>query len=367
MLISDVGDQRRKVPTITMESHRIIIRVECGPYFELGTGHLMRCLRLASLISKKIQVEITFVTTTPEYFKNLLPAYTPNAILKSFDSSQFQQIMEFYADYSPHVVISDLNLKDNIDDYIRAIEKVPYHVNLAEPHLNHFPFGLVVFASILPVKPKCSCESKAEYLVGSRYLLIDPRFREIKPANLSANQPLNILITPGGADPSNATEKILDILEQSHFDPSIAHFTLVTGHAKQNRDSIFQKAAQIASFKVIDSPTDIIDLLTDSHLVICSGGTTAYEAIAAGRPSWIIPQIEFEEKVARILLKKQCLIGFGFSSFRTNLIQRLPYLQRNFDIFKPIIESGHNIIDGKGLIRVADKIVDALKAIKNHT
>lgn len=345
-----------------MPHSKIIIRVDGGP--QIGMGHIMRCLRLGAHIVKEHPADITFVTSTPRFFNNLLEQYIPDAQIAKFDDNNLEDILEFYDYFAPHVVISDLNLGRDIDDYITYVRNVPYHVNLAEPHLNHFPFGLVVFPSILPVKPKCACETRAEYLIGAGYLLIDPELSKLAPVVIDKAKPLNILITPGGADPSGATEKIIDILKSSVFDYPLIYFNLVLGHAKPGSEELIESAKGIDNLVLIEPQSDLIDLISDSHIVITSGGTTAYEAIAAGRPTWIIPQIEFEQEIAKILHKKNATLGFGISSMKSELLDRLPIIHDNPETLQPVIDAGRKLIDGKGIKRVAAKIIDSLRAMK---
>jgi len=323
-------------------------------------GHVMRCLRLAKEIADIHPCEIVFVTTTPEHLKPLLQNYIPDATLKNFANDDFSSILDFYNQYKPLVIISDINLHSRIDDYLRFVENVPYHVNIHEMHFHHFYFGLVVFASILPIKPNCKCESMAQYLKGSKYLLVDSRLTSLDKPDFKSSDKLNLLITFGGADPERISEKVLAILKQVNPDKSLVDIKLVMGPANPRRAEIKSIAAEIESVQIIDSQLDLFNLIKSSDIVITNGGTTVYETIAASRPTWVIPQNEFEQKVGQLLMSKKTILGLGMESLKAELLDKLPEIRINAD---NVIDKGKKLIDGKGTARLAKKIITALDSI----
>ena len=140
-------------------------------------------------------------------------------------------------------------------------------------------------------------------------------------------------------------------------------FTLIIGLAKKNTGAVIENAGSMESVKTIIAPPDLHEFIKASHIVISSGRTTAYECIASGRPIWIIPQIEFEAEVGKILKSKGALLGLGLDTLKFGLIDKLPGIKSNPKLLKPVIETGRKLIDGKGMIRIADKIIEAMLAI----
>jgi spore coat polysaccharide biosynthesis predicted glycosyltransferase SpsG len=341
-----------------VNNSKLLFRVDGGP--QIGMGHVMRCLRLAKEIADSRQCEITFVTTTPEHLKPLLENYIPDATLKNFANDDFTSTLDFYKQFKPHVIISDVNLHSRIDDYLRFAENVPYHVNIHEMHFHHFYFGLVVFASILPIKPKCKCESRAQYFTGSKYLLVDSRLSSLGKPDFKSTGKLNLLITPGGADPKRISEKVLSILKQVNPDKSLVDINLVMGPANPRRTEIEKLAAEIESVRIVDSQLDLFNLIKSCDIVITNGGTTVYETIAASRPTWVIPQNEFEQEVGQLLMSKKTILGLGMESLKAELLDKLPEIRINAD---NVIATGKKLIDGKGTIRLAKKIINALDSI----
>ena len=328
-------------------------------------GHVMRCMRLADEIQKKQPCEITFVTQTPDHLQPHLENYIPSAELMSFGQDDFPSILDFYSQLKPHVIISDLNLHDKIDDYIKSVEQFPLHVNIHEMHFNHYNFGLIVFASILPVKKKSTCESKAEYLTGSKFVLIDSGLQTLEPPQLSTDEHPRILITPGGADPATITEKILSILKQYEIDKESVEIQLVIGSANPRKNEIKTLADSIPAVTLFDSQKNLFDLIKQCEIVITNGGTTVYESLAAGRLTWVIPQNEFEDEVGKLLLKKNTILGHGIESLKTNLLDDLFNNRTLPQQALEIAQAGRNFIDGKGTIRIADRIIQSLNSIPN--
>ena len=343
-----------------MKLPRVIFRVDGGS--QIGMGHTVRCVRLARAIAKGIPSEIEFVTRTPESLDNFLKE-KKGIEIKGFKDDSIDSILGYYAEYSPHAVISDANHGSDIDKYVRAVEKVPLHVNIHEMHFDHFPFGIVVFPSILPVKKKGSCESKAEYLVGEKYLLIDPRLGNLKPPIISAKNPLKILVSVGGADPGKLTIKVVVVVKELRIDAAMAHLNIVIGPANPNRDSIIKMVEGLSNVAILKSQASLFDLISDSDLAITNAGTTAYEVIAAGRPSFLLPQNEFETEVAKLLYSKRVIIGFGVNGLREDFFFQLDSFRKNPYRISQISEKAQEEIDGKGVERLAEKIVSSLEAI----
>lgn len=322
-------------------------------------GHIARCVRLAEFLHGRYPCDIRFLTFTPEYFNNFKKQTCKFSEIIGFTDSD--KLLEYITESNPHILMTDAQLGNTIDAYIRVVEKLRYHITLVESHFNHFPFGLVVFPAMFPVVPKCACETRAEYLIGAKYLLIDPSLSKIQKPDFAGKDKLDILVTPGGADPANVTEKIIEHIK-SNINPDL-NFKIILGPAKPEKDAIKKSAEDCHSITFDDSPESLTDLMISSDIVITSGGTTAYESIAASRPTWVIPQIEFEKTVGDYLLKKGAILGIGFENLQSDLIDKLVDIRKNPHMFDSTIKSGKKLIDAQGIPRLSDRIVKALDSM----
>ena len=344
-----------------MKNPRIIFRVDGSS--DIGMGHVVRSIRLAQAISERIPSQVIFATKTPEEVIERLKGFSFNHRIESFRNKSQESIICFYEAFKPHAVITDLSVTDNLEDYIKVVETVPLHVNLGENFFNYFNFGIVVFPSAFRVNPKCRCETGANYYIGAKYILIDPRLKDLPPPDYK-NKPLKILVALGGADPRGWTKRVISIAKESGLNSNTVILNVVVGPANRNREVICKESQGEPIINVFEPQSELYDLIAQCDLAITSGGTTAYETISAGRPTWIIPEIEFEEEVAKILKSKKAIIDFGINNLKEGFFKRLEFIHDNPQSLEEIIKAGRKYIDGKGLIRIADKISSNLKAMK---
>jgi UDP-2,4-diacetamido-2,4,6-trideoxy-beta-L-altropyranose hydrolase len=328
---------------------------------QIGMGHIARCVRLAEYLHDKYPCDIRFLTFTPKYFDNFQKQISKFGGIVGFTYGDNDKLFGYIHETNPDILITDAQLGSRIDEYIRIAENLRYHITLVESHFNHFTFGLVVFPSMMHVTPKCTCGSKAEYLIGAKYLLIDPSLSKIQKPDFAGKTKTEILVTPGGADPSNVTEKVIEHIK-TNDNPNLK-FRIVLGPAKPNKDAIKQSAENSDAITFLDSPENLTEILMSSDIVITSGGTTAYESIAASRPTWVIPQIEFEKAVADRLFSKGAILGVGLDDLQFELFYKLRDIIQNPTRFDPVIEIGKKLIDAQGIPRLTDRIVIALDSM----
>ena len=95
----------------------------------------------------------------------------------------------------------------------------------------------------------------------------------------------NILITFGGVDPNNYTEKIIRTINQYCIEKNIA-ITIIAGFGYANYDSI----KGYKNIMIKGNISNISDYMLHADLIFTSAGRTVYEVASIGTPAVVLGQ-----------------------------------------------------------------------------
>ena len=98
------------------------------------------------------------------------------------------------------------------------------------------------------------------------------------------------------------------------------------------------------------NPKNFVQVLGNADWVVCNGGGTLFEAMSMEKPAYVVPQTAQEESVAAALMGLGGLLGYG-----SNLPPKLTEKKK-----VQVASSARNLIDGKGVNRVAEIVADLL-------
>ncbi len=144
----------------------------------------------------------------------------------------------------------------------------------------------------LTVIPSIYFDGKRDYLGpgfmgGSEYLVIGDSFlaRREESLALGFSLPLRVLVSMGGADPNNITEKVAAAL--SGMDN--VEVDVVIGYASKPAESIFELEKKSGGkIRFHKSLTDLGPLMIGAHVAFTALGTTINELVFMGVPPVVI-------------------------------------------------------------------------------
>ena len=263
---------------------------------EIGHGHLMRCLTIADMLSKK-SLNSCFVSR--ELSESLHSKVTsmghelfilPTPINESFDwkkdSALTKEIVDslnikwlivdhYSIDYLWEQKLKSKNKKLMVIDDLanRAHDcDVLLDQNLGRTNLD--------YVNLVP--------EKSNILAGLDYCLIRDEFINMRSASLQYRENIdlkNILISMGGSDPQNITTKILQKLNNC----SIAIDTKISILLERASPHISSAKEQLSKMpwetKIYVDVQNMAKLLATQDLVIGAVGTSAWERCCLGIPS----------------------------------------------------------------------------------
>lgn len=127
---------------------------------------------------------------------------------------------------------------------------------------------------------------------GENYYICPKIFLFYDPIEI-ANKVKNVLITFGGADPQNYSDRLLKIIQKQEYNSY--NFTVILGKAKNNVKELI-KYNNYENINVLYDIKNMPELMSNADIAITSRGRTGYELAILGIPSISMAQNEREEK-----------------------------------------------------------------------
>jgi UDP-2,4-diacetamido-2,4,6-trideoxy-beta-L-altropyranose hydrolase len=200
-------------------------------------------------------------------------------------------------------------------------------------------------------------EAYTRLLLGARYILLRREFlgyRDWKPEIPGKAE--RILVTMGGADPDNATLKVIQALNLIG-DPHL-QARIVVGPSNSNIESLQNDSLSGFSFEILTSAKDMPGLMAWADVAVSAGGSTCWELAFMGLPSMVVVLAENQRDIAMRAQAVGMALNLGWhehlltehlSEVLTGLIQS-PAQRRRMS------QSGKALVDGNGAVRVAERL-----------
>jgi UDP-2,4-diacetamido-2,4,6-trideoxy-beta-L-altropyranose hydrolase len=259
-----------------------MIVFRCDSSFEIGTGHVMRCLNLAFVL-KPLGFSIEFVCEN-----------RPGHIADRIEKSGFKA----------HIVEKgeDLGLIQNLGPQWVIVD----HYGIDEAWEKKLPAATKIFVIDDLVNRRHHCDilldqnyrketpdykslvpTSCRLLLGPQYSLLKPELTT-KPAPKKMSMKPKVLVFFGGSDESGETEKFAKAL--ANFGHS-ASFLLV-GLSSQKHLASLRTLNLPPHIELRIDPPNWLELLQTSDFYIGSGGTVTWERMFLGLPGAILAVAE---------------------------------------------------------------------------
>lgn len=285
-----------------------IIRVDSS--YQIGTGHVMRCLTLANQLKLKGH-QVEFVCrdlpgNIADQIKQQFPVH-----LLAFDASKYRE--ENYTNEYAYWLGVDWQQDANetkamiqerkidtliIDHYgldvkwqkaLRSCtQKIMVIDDLANRQhdcdilldQNYYQDLETRYDKLLPTQCK--------KLLGPKHALLRPEFKTIRERRLALGKDKmtevkRILLFMGGTDPGNVTLKVLQNFPG--VDAFSGQVDVVVGRNNPHQDEVADFCAQDRRFLYHCQPSDYDELLIQADLAIGAGGGSSWERCCIGLPS----------------------------------------------------------------------------------
>ena len=285
-------------------------------YEEIGTGHIDRCLSIASrlilhdvlfLLDKHYQLGIDIISE----FNFPFEIYN--------NEKELHNILN---QYSPQLVINDI--LDTSEDYVSSLKDEGYFV------VNFDDLGLgtnhadVVFDSFYEHD-----FGEENVFSGYKYFVLKDEFyfRSSKFINEGVS---NVLVAFGTSDPDNLTEKVVDSILSTNYEGRV---NVILGLANNNLERLISKYERNPLIQIYRDVSNISEFMYNADIIFTSAGRVMYEVCSMGVPTICLCQNE-RELTHKFVNENNGFINLGLGSDVENqqIIDEFIRLFNNFDL-----------------------------------
>ena len=354
----------------------IAIRVDSS--FQIGTGHVMRCLNLAVSL-RKSDINVIFVCRehpghicaaieSQGFQLRLLQKRSLGAInqMDTLQHSSWLVVSQLEDALGFEGLLSDLKIDLVIVDhygigdiwerkiksfcnYLLVIDDLADRAHYCDILVdqNWFPPGEIDRYDKLVNKSSQVC-------LGPDFCLLSEDYSDFK-STFVGNKDIVLVFFGGNAPPALyvAAYKCLQNLPANR----VSLVNMVFQHDCPERD--FLLAQQSDVFKVVDTQTSLASLMAKSNIAIGSGGITTWERMVSKLPSAVITIADNQKIISKNLAQNGFLnlIGHWGEMTMNSLNKNLLAFFDDTKMLNEMRERSAMLVDGTGTLRVVANII----------
>lgn len=323
---------------------------------KIATGHVMRCLSIADGLKEK-GIKSVFISAD-DNSKELVNSkgYELIVLGTSWDN------MEEEIPVLRRVIKTNRIEKIIIDSYyatkryLGEISKLTNTVYIDDLNRRDLCVNTILAYTIYADENRYKSiykQHQTEILIGPKYVPLRKEFQDISKKIINKNIE-NVLVLSGGSDPYNIIEKCVDLL----IDEGVLSINGICGKYAEHNDRLKEKYKEYKNIKIIDSVTNIKELMLGADFCVSAAGSTLYELCACGTPTVSYTMADNQLENAEVFSKKQIIPYIGDvrnTSINDELRKQLNKLHDDY-YRKELSEKMQLVVDGKGAERIADLI-----------
>jgi len=333
---------------------------------EIGTGHMMRCLSIASSI-KNIGLKCLFITAD-ETGMIFLSSYGFKAICLNSQWDNLDKETDLMVEVIRHYKIGKLIVDTYYVtfDYLKTLEVHTAVIYIDDMNFFRYPVSMVInyniYHELFPYEEMYK-DRDTELLLGCEFAPLRDEFILVKPSFRSEVK--KVLITTGGTDQYNVAGNLINkIIEEPFFKDMVFH--VVVGRLNCN-DEYLKKVSDGSPLIALHKDVrDMAKLMINCDIAITAGGSTMYELCACGIPSISFSFADNQLYGVEGFEKEEIMVYAGDirddeENCIVNLISYLKEYVNNVDERKEKSLKMSEKVDGKGAERIMNKIIKLYK------
>jgi UDP-2,4-diacetamido-2,4,6-trideoxy-beta-L-altropyranose hydrolase len=193
-------------------------------------------------------------------------------------------------------------------------------------------------------------------LLGPRYALVRDEFAGVAPAPAPGATVRRVLVTLGGSDPDNATALVVEALGLAAL-PGIA-VTVVAGPANRHVRVLERDVRALAGAELVVDADDLPRRMAAADLAIAAAGGTARELALLGVPSLLLTLAANQRPAAEAMGQQGIAVDLGWSHEATApaIAAQISALAADRAARAAMATAARAAVDGRG----ADRVVEAM-------
>ena len=345
---------------------RLFFRAESGA--DIGTGHVMRSLALASAWVR-LGGRATWLTTDPGMLRSIAEGLKVDLCLLPGDRHPDSLDLKATLEAIGPRASGDWIAVDGYfftPDYHRALRESGWPVLIIDDtaHLPVYQADAILNQNVDADRLDYSTVvGGTTRMFGPRYALLRPEFRRMTERRRVPEVARRVLVTLGGGDPDDVTSAVLGAVRRIE-DPQF-ELVLTIGGANPHRDSLTTTAARLTastnhSVEIHFATDRMSDLMNGADMAISAAGSTTWEMACMGVPAILVVTADNQRRIAAGLASRRVAINAGWHRDMSSeaLADTVVKLATSRAIRQEFITKGQALVDGAGADRVARRLAN---------
>ena len=341
------------------------ILFRCDGSYQIGMGHVIRCITLAETFNEKFNSNVTFamresenaIQIVEESFKVLTPQSNNHF---NYYGWLLRCIKEIDAD------ILVLDVRDCLSkEELKKIKRITNItiITIDDPEEKRLESDMTFYPPIPQLKKWNWNDFNGKLFSGWEYVILRPEFQQ----NYSKLQKENfeILVAMGATDPHNITLKIVNAIH--NIDNKLIIKVLI-GNEFGNEKELNQFCKQVPNkIIIVKNPKNVAKTMSSSDLAVISFGMTAYEIAALNIPALYICISPDHALSASAFVNAGLGISLGlYDNLNDNFVQTelKNMIEKKSEYYGKLKE--RKLIDGHGAYRTAELIIKEYSRINAY-
>ena len=340
---------------MTTDECHLFFRVDADS--EQGTGHFMRCLALAQYW-RDHHGPVTFAGSFPKELERRLEKEAISTLSSSSQTLNEQDVKAALTEFSGdiYVVIDGYEFEAPYHDMITVTGRRLLVID-DTAHLNRYG-GHILLNQNICANELIYKDAPDVQLLGSDYVLLSRKFRNVADRHREdcEHPARNLLVTMGGADPGNDTLSALRALKNANITLNVR---VIAGGANLHADEIQDFCdSQPDNYELFVDTKDMPAMMNWADIAIAAAGTTSWELLYMGVPTIFLAIAANQIPIGAGIAQR----GAGkYLGYREDLDWRLVVetslaLATDNQERRSLTRAGQDLIDGEGVVRVAEKL-----------
>ena len=336
-----------------------MIGIRADANSKIATGHIMRCMSIATQLVKLGQ-EVIFIVADL-YPQELLEKNGFQYICLNSDwkdkEAELPILKETIIQKQINVVV--LDSYEATQEYMQQLKQMTKLVYIDDLYAYEYPVDAII-NDALDVKSDAysyALEQGIQLWVGNAYIMLREEFQnkmiQVHP------KVRDVMITTGGADNWKVCQSFLRyIIEKELFKEMTFHVVVGKFFTEVEELHVLQKTRP--GIVLHENVVRMSEVMLACDMAISAGGSTLNELSALGIPTICFSAADNQKQGIEEFNKRQLVMSNGDVRdnlyFNQNLQQKIEQMANDYGLRRYMSERAKSLIDGKGAYRLAQNI-----------
>ena len=350
---------------VKCSSALLLIRADASA--QIGVGHVMRTLALAQEWRDTVG-PVTFACSQlpSELFERLIEEHIGFAEIRSTSGTECDALetLDLATETSADALVVDgYTFRQKYHDVIEKFRGATLVLD-DYGHLLSYKTDFVLNQNLGVNAVRYSERAdRTQLLLGPQYALIRQELLNNNYLTRGRDGSIaRILVTLGGSDPDNITEKVARALLWLD-DPDIS-FRIVVGASYVHHAQLLAVVSGDSRFEVIRSARNMAEQYAWADLVVAAGGSSNWEMCCYSLPRLLVVIAENQVPISAELQRAGIAVNLGWGrDFSPAVLQEsIRKMQLNPDWVRGCGRQAGAIVDGKGAARVTSELLKCVES-----